>query len=79
MTWRLADVAERQRVVVMVSQYAHCLHDLLFRNSVGELHLDVVAVVSNHPDLRGIADFYGVPFPDYLGLDAYASGERALA
>ena len=62
MTWRLADVAERQRIVVMVSQYAHCLHDLLFRNSVGELHLDVVAVVSNHPDLRGVAEFYGVPF-----------------
>ena len=62
MTWRLADVAERQRVVVMVSQYAHCLHDLLFRNSIGELHLDVVAVVSNHPDLRDIAEFYGIPF-----------------
>jgi formyltetrahydrofolate deformylase len=62
MTWRLTDVAERQRVVVMVSQYAHCLHDLLFRNSVGELHLDVVAVVSNHPDLRDVAEFYGVPF-----------------
>ena len=62
MTWRLADVAERQRVVIMVSQYAHCLNDLLFRNSIGELHLDVVAVVSNHPDLRGIAEFYGIPF-----------------
>ncbi len=62
MTWRLVDVAERQRVVVMVSQYAHCLNDLLFRNSIGELDLDVVAVVSNHPDLRSIADFYGIPF-----------------
>jgi formyltetrahydrofolate deformylase len=62
MSWRMADAAERQRVLIMVSQYAHCLHDLLFRNSVGELNLDVVAVVSNHPDLKGIADFYGVPF-----------------
>jgi formyltetrahydrofolate deformylase len=62
MTWRLVDVAQRQRVVVMVSQYAHCLNDLLFRNSIGELDLDVVAVVSNHPDLRSIADFYGIPF-----------------
>ena len=62
MSWRLADAAERQRVLIMVSQYAHCLNDLLFRNSVGELNLDVVAVVSNHPDLRGIAEFYGVPF-----------------
>ena len=62
MSWRMADAAERQRVLIMVSQYAHCLNDLLFRNSVGELNLDVVAIVSNHPDLKGIADFYGVPF-----------------
>jgi formyltetrahydrofolate deformylase len=62
MTWRLTDAAARQRVVIMVSQYAHCLNDLLFRNSIGELNLDVVAVVSNHPTLEGIAKFYGVPF-----------------
>jgi formyltetrahydrofolate deformylase len=62
MAWRMADAAERQRVVIMVSQYAHCLNDLLFRNSIGELNLDVRAVVSNHDVLRGIAEFYGVPF-----------------
>jgi formyltetrahydrofolate deformylase len=62
MSWRLADAAERQRVLIMVSQYAHCLNDLLFRNSIGELNLDVVGIVSNHPTLQGIADFYGVPF-----------------
>ena len=62
MSWRLVDVSEPQRVVVMVSQYAHCLNDLLFRISVGELNLDVVAVVSNHPDLRSTAEFYGIPF-----------------
>src|SRR3978361_1467242 len=33
MSWRMTDAAERQRVLIMVSQYAHCLHDLLFRNS----------------------------------------------
>src|SRR5215212_2528419 len=62
MNWRMADAAERQRVLIMVSQYAHCLNDLLFRNSVCELNLDFVAIVSNHPDLKGIANFYGVPF-----------------
>ena len=62
MNWRMADAAERQRVLIMVSQYAHCLNDLLFRNSIGELNLDVVAVVSNHPDPEATADFYGVPF-----------------
>src|SRR3954469_8185613 len=53
MSWRLADAAERQRVLIMVSQYAHCLNELLFRNSVGELNLDVVAIVSNHTTLEG--------------------------
>ena len=62
MNWHIADAAERQRVLIMVSQYAHCLNDLLFRNSIGELNLDVVAVVSNHEVLKSTADFYGVPF-----------------
>lgn len=62
MSWRLADVADRQRVIIMVSKFAHCLNDLLFRNSVGDLNLDIVAVVSNHADLERIADHYGVKF-----------------
>ncbi|MBW0105607.1 formyltetrahydrofolate deformylase [Pseudonocardia sp. KRD291] len=62
MTWELTDATRRPRVVIMVSRFAHCLNDLLFRNSVGELGVDVVAVVSNHPDLGRLADGYGVPF-----------------
>ncbi|HLU54057.1 MAG TPA: formyltetrahydrofolate deformylase [Pseudonocardia sp.] len=62
MSWRMADAAERQRVLIMVSRFAHCLNDLLFRTSIGELNLDVVAVVSNHPDLGRLAEHYGVPF-----------------
>ena len=79
MHWRLADAAERQRVVIMVSQYAHCLNDLLFRNSVGELNLDVVAVVSNHPTLQSTADFYGVPFTHIpVTRETKAEAEAAL-
>jgi formyltetrahydrofolate deformylase len=62
MTWRLVDAHERQRVLIMVSKYGHCLNDLLYRNSVGELNVDVAAVVANHPDLGLLADNYGVPF-----------------
>jgi formyltetrahydrofolate deformylase len=69
MSWRLVDAAARIRVVIMVSKFAHCLNDLLFRNWVGELNLDVVAVVSNHPDLARIADHYGVPFK-HIPVDA---------
>jgi formyltetrahydrofolate deformylase len=79
MSWRMADAAERQRVIIMVSQYAHCLNDLLFRNSVGELNLDVVAIVSNHPTLKGTADFYGVPFRHIpVTRETKAEAEAAL-
>lgn len=79
MTWRLADAAERQRVVLMVSKFAHCLNDLLFRNSIGELNLDLVAVVSNHPDLGRIADSFGVPFRHVpVTPETKADAEQAL-
>ncbi|EHB53875.1 formyltetrahydrofolate deformylase [Mycolicibacterium rhodesiae JS60] len=62
MSWRLMDPKVRPRVVIMVSRLAHCLNDLLFRNSVGELGIDIVAVVSNHADLEHLAHRFDVPF-----------------
>jgi formyltetrahydrofolate deformylase len=62
MSWRLVDAAEPTRVLIMVSKFGHCLNDLLFRRSIGGLNMDVVAIVSNHPDFGRLADNYGVPF-----------------
>ncbi|HEY8482798.1 MAG TPA: formyltetrahydrofolate deformylase [Spirillospora sp.] len=62
MTWRLADTTKRMRVLIMVSKAPHCLNDLLFRTSIGELKIDVVAVVSNHRDLAPLAERFAVPF-----------------
>ncbi|MGW5106028.1 formyltetrahydrofolate deformylase [Nocardia sp. NPDC004123] len=62
MTMRLVDPARPQRVVIMVSKLGHCLNDLLYRNSVHDLNVDAVAVVSNHEDLRPLAESYGVDF-----------------
>jgi formyltetrahydrofolate deformylase len=62
MTWRLLDATDRQRVLIMVSKFGHCLNDLLFRQSIGALRMDAVAVVSNHPDFGHLAGSYGVPF-----------------
>ncbi|WP_432000103.1 formyltetrahydrofolate deformylase [Streptomyces sioyaensis] len=78
MTWRLVDAAQRQRVVIMVSKFAHCLNDLLFRNSSGDLNLDVVAVVSNHPDLGRMADSFDVPFR-HLPVTPDTKGEAEAA
>jgi formyltetrahydrofolate deformylase len=51
-----------QRVLVMVSRFGHCLHDLIFRWRAGSLGADLVAVVSNHEDLRPMAEAAGLPF-----------------
>lgn len=49
MDWRLRSTAHRQRVVLMVSKFDHCLGDLLYRARIGELPMDIVAIIGNHP------------------------------
>jgi formyltetrahydrofolate deformylase len=65
MTWSLRDSAQRLKVMLLVSKFDHCLADLLYRWRIGELPMDVVAVVSNHDaaslpnvDLRGLPFHY---------------------
>ncbi len=62
MKYRLVYQAQRKRMVLFVSKYDHCLYDLLLRRRAGELSCDVAAVISNHPDLGGVAQQFGVPF-----------------
>jgi formyltetrahydrofolate deformylase len=62
MQYRLLYQSRRKRIVVFVSKYDHCLYDLLLRQRAGELSGEVVAVLSNHPDLAPIAAQFGVPF-----------------
>jgi formyltetrahydrofolate deformylase len=62
MKWRIAEANAKGRMLVMVSQYGHCLNDLLFRTSIGAINADIVAIVSNHETFRSLADHYAVPF-----------------
>jgi formyltetrahydrofolate deformylase len=62
MQWRLAQSSHRQKMVVLVSKYDHCLVDLLYRHKSGELACDIPLVISNHPDNESIADFYQIPY-----------------
>ncbi|ORA35312.1 formyltetrahydrofolate deformylase [Mycobacterium aquaticum] len=50
------------RVLVMVSKQGHCLNDLVFRWRSGTLDGELAAVVSNHDDLRSMAEAAGLPF-----------------
>jgi formyltetrahydrofolate deformylase len=62
MDWRIEYPHNRKRMAIMVSQYDHCLYDLILRNKEGETHADIRLVVSNHDSLRGVAEYFGVPF-----------------
>jgi formyltetrahydrofolate deformylase len=62
MKWRLAQSSQRQRMIIFVSKYDHCLVDLLYRHQSGELACDIPLIISNHPDNQPIADFYKIPY-----------------
>ena len=67
MDWTLRPAATRQRVLLLVSRFDHCLSDLLYRHRIGELAMTVAGIVSNHPLAAlanaGIGDvpFYHLP------------------
>ena len=60
--WRIEDSQVRTRVIIMVSNFDHCLEDLLYRHRTGELKMDITAVVSNHVTLQPIATRHNLPF-----------------
>ena len=62
MEWRIHDSMERTRVLLMVSNFDHCLEDLLYRHRIGELKMDITAIVSNHVTLQPTAAQHRIPF-----------------
>jgi formyltetrahydrofolate deformylase len=62
MDWEVRYWGERRRIAILVSRHDHCLVDLLWRWRRGELDGDVVAVISNHEDLRRETEAAGVAF-----------------
>lgn len=52
----------KQRIAIFVSQYEHCFYDLLLRHRARELDCEIGLVVSNHEDLRPVAEQFGLPF-----------------
>lgn len=59
---RVTSTSDRPRVAIFVSKFDHCFHDLALRWKSGDYACDIVAVVSNHPDLAETARGYGLPF-----------------
>lgn len=62
MNWRISYAADLKKVALLVSRVDHALLELLWRWQRGALPCEIVAVVSNHEDLRGAVERFGVPF-----------------
>ncbi|WJY16114.1 formyltetrahydrofolate deformylase [Pectobacteriaceae bacterium CE90] len=62
MQWQLTPLQHRERIAILVSKFDHCLNDLLFRHRTGQLNIDVPLIISNHPDLRPLAEWHCIPY-----------------
>jgi formyltetrahydrofolate deformylase len=63
MTWSIRAASEKRRVLLLVSKFDHCLGDLLYRVRIGELNMDVVGIVCNHPrDVLQVSMIGDIPF-----------------
>ena len=62
MGWAMRNAKQPTKTLIMVSKFDHCLADLLYRHGKGDLNMEIVAVVSNHLDLRPMAEREGIRF-----------------
>lgn len=79
MSWSVRPCAERQRVLILVSRFDHCLADLLYRWRIGELAVDIAGIVSNHPiEVFRHHDLSSIPF-DYLPVTPETKSQQETA
>jgi len=60
--WKIRESGKKTRMAIFVSKYDHCLQEILWRHSMGEFAIDIALIVSNHPDLKPLADHYGIAY-----------------
>ncbi len=75
LNYRLRELAYRPRVLLAVSKYDHCLNVLLTKWRSGALPVEIVGVVSNHEDCRGMVEWYGIPY-HYLPVTAASKSQQ---
>ena len=75
---------ERPRMAIFVSKMSHCLYDLLARYEAGEMDVEIPCIVSNHQDLRYVADQFKIPYyvweiaPDHSNQAQVEAEQMAL-
>lgn len=60
--WEVYFTSIKQRIAIFVSKYDHCLRDILWRYGMDEFPVEIPLIISNHPDLKAIAERYDIPF-----------------
>lgn len=78
MDWDIFDSACKPRVLIAVSQWGHCLNNLLNSWKNGTLPIDIVGVVSNHEVMRNLVDWYELPFHYLPVTSATKADQEAL-
>lgn len=79
MDWSLHDSGARMKVLLMVSNFGHCLNDLLYRWKIGALPVDIVGVVSNHLTYQKLVVNHDIPFHHIkVGRDNKPEAEARL-
>ncbi|GFR41317.1 hypothetical protein Agub_g1999 [Astrephomene gubernaculifera] len=80
MKWQLSYTNKVKRLAILVSKQDHCLYDLLIRHRSREMRCEIPLIISNHPDLKHIADTFGVPFHHLpLGKEAGSKQQQEAA
>lgn len=75
MSWTLSNPRSKLKVIIAVSQWGHCLNNLLNSWKNGALPVDIVGVISNHDDMQGMTQWYELPFY-YLPVSADTKVEQ---
>lgn len=78
MDWSLTAADHRPRMLIAVSKASHCLADLLHRWQTGTLAIDIMGVVSNHPHMRRITEWHGIPYHELPANGDKAAQQAAL-
>lgn len=61
-TYRLSFTDRPQRMALFVSKMSHCLYDILARYVAGEWDVEIPVIISNHPDLKSVAEQFNIPY-----------------
>ena len=62
MSWEIYTKDQKPKMALFVSKYDHCLFDILGRYSADELNVEIPLIISNHEDLKPIAERFDIPF-----------------